>query len=131
MAGCSPVACQGSFAMATSNHGANSINQSLADQEALLGGLRFWVSVIKASRRARNSASGTAPCALKGNKFAEQRFGTHCGPIDGSGDIGGSLTPQIGDRRCTIRINWSGGEQAIPKARDLHGARWLFDLGSG
>src|SRR3546814_10862366 len=67
MAGCSPVACQGSFAMATSNDRTGripSINPSRT-REALLGGLRFWVSVIKASRRARNSASGTAPCALK------------------------------------------------------------------
>jgi hypothetical protein len=53
--------------MATSNDRTGripSINPSRT-REALLGGLRFWVSVIKASRRARNSASGTAPCALK------------------------------------------------------------------
>jgi hypothetical protein len=65
----------------------------------------------------------------QGNKFAEQRF-VHCGPIDGSGDIGGSLTPQIGDPALHHKDQLvCGGEQAIPKkACDLHGARWLFDL---
>jgi hypothetical protein len=56
-----------------------------------------------------------------------------CGPIDGSGDIGGSLTPQIGDPALHHKDQLvCGNEQAIPKkACDLHGARWLFDLGSG
>src|SRR3546814_15245497 len=60
----------------------------------------------------------------QGNKFAEQRF-VHCGPIDGSGDIGGSLTPQIGDPALHHKDQLvCGGEQAIPKkACDLHGAR--------
>ena len=42
-------------------------------------------------------------------------------------------TPQIGDPALHHKDQLvCGGEQAIPKkACDLHGARWLFDLGSG
>jgi len=79
------VACQGSFAMATSNDRTGripSINPSRT-REALLGGLRFWVSVIKASRRARNSASGTAPCALKATSSPSRASLVREGLIDG------------------------------------------------
>ena len=113
-------------------HGANSINQSLADQEALLGGLRFW-SLRSRLQDGTQLSIWHRTLRASGNKFAEQRF-VHCGPIDGSGDIGGSLTPQIGDPALHHRDQLvCGGEQAIPKKAcdSPRCARWLFDLGSG
>ena len=55
-------------------HGANSINQSLADQEAhLLGGLRFWIR-IKASETGTQLSIWHRTLRAQGNKFAEQRL---------------------------------------------------------
>ncbi|CAJ0733820.1 hypothetical protein BLA17378_08703 [Burkholderia aenigmatica] len=113
-------------------HGANSINQSLADQ----GGPARWFAFLGFGDQGFKTGTQLSiwhrTLRAQGNKFAEQRF-VHCGPIDGSGDIGGSLTPQIGDPALHHKDQLvCGGEQAIPKkACDLHGARWLFDLGSG
>src|SRR3989338_8490302 len=113
-------------------HGANSINQSLADQ----GGPARWFAFLGFGDQGFKTGTQLSiwhrTLRAQGNKFAEQRF-VHCGPIDGSGDIGGSLTPQIGDPALHHKDQLvSGGEQAIPnKARAPQGAGWLFDFGPG
>src|SRR3546814_19024624 len=94
--------------MATSNDRTGripSINPSRT-REALLGGLRFWVSVIKASRRARNSASGTAPCALKATSSPSSVLYI-AAQLTVAGTSAAACRHRSAIRRCTIRINLS------------------------
>ena len=108
MVGCSPVACHGSFAIATSSERTGrmtSINPSRT-REARLGGLRFWVSMTKASSRARSSASGTAPWALKATSSASSVLYI-AAQLTVAGTSAAVWRHRSAIRRCTIKINWS------------------------
>ncbi|MDP3519916.1 MAG: hypothetical protein Q8S02_04780, partial [Hydrogenophaga sp.] len=72
-----------------------SVTQRFAQLPAI-GVERCPRSAWNAARHRLEWVPAISGIRTQGNKFAEQRF-VHCGPIDGSGDIGGSLTPQIGD----------------------------------
>ena len=75
-------------------------------RKALLGSLRFWVSMTKASIRVRSAASGTAPWALKATSSPSSVLYI-AAQLTVAGTLAAAWHHRLTIRRCTIKINWS------------------------